>query len=184
MPPMAVPTRVSSRWRLLTWMHLCGTIVGTKLPLSAKSGHWAKRHELMPFFTSEAPNPMPYLYRKMGKNVYTPIGKAILFTALLGFLIADAVALFASCEATPPPSRGGAAVGLLWQLCAMATVAFCMQHFRSTYRPPRQAANRMKAAVMAAIFCFLSVMLFRQSILFSDTLSIRGKVSVGAACFR
>lgn len=119
--------------------------------------------------------------------MYTPIGKCVLFISLLGLVIADFAMLFSSCEATPSPSHGGVAVGLLLQLCAIAAVAFSAQYFRSTYRPPRPATdmNRMKVIALPVFFCFISVGLFRQSILFSDTLNKpRGTISAGEKCFR
>lgn len=78
-------------------------------------------------------------------------------------------------------------MGLLLQLCAIAAIAFCMQYFRLTYRPPRPATdmNRLRIIVLSIIFCFVSVGFFRQSILFSDILNKpRGTISSGEACFR
>ena len=119
--------------------------------------------------------------------MYTPIGKGILFFSLLGFVVVDSVTLLSSCEATPPPSRGGGAIALFLQFCAIAAIAFCMQYFGLTYRPPRPATdmNRIRIIVLPIIFCFLSVGFFRQSILFSDILNKpRGTISSGEACFR
>jgi len=119
--------------------------------------------------------------------MYTPVGKGILLFSLLSFVVVDSMTLLSSCERTPPPSHGGGAVGLLLQLCAIAAIAFCMQYFRLTYRPPRPATdmNRLRIIVLSIIFCFVSVGFFRQSILFSDILNKpRGTISSGEACFR
>lgn len=118
--------------------------------------------------------------------MYTHTGKALLFTALLGFVIADIGALLSVCAATPAPSLGAAGAAIVFQLCALGALAFCLQYFRSTWQPPRHATglNRMKIVVMAAVFCLLSAVLFRHAVLFADTLSSpRGTRSAGSACF-
>lgn len=119
--------------------------------------------------------------------MYTSTGKSILLVSLIGFVIADVVTMFSSCEATPSPSHAGGAIALFLQLCAIAAVAFWMQYFQLTYRPPRPTTdmNRLKLIALPLVFCFMSIGLFRQSVLFSDTLNQgRGATSVGAACFQ
>lgn len=118
--------------------------------------------------------------------MYTRAGKAVLILTLLGFVAADSMALFSVCSATPPYSYGGMAIGVIWQLGAVGAVGFSMQYFRQTYCPHRVVGNkdRIRTVVMAAVFCFLSASLFRQSVLFADTLLVRGATSVGASCFR
>lgn len=117
---------------------------------------------------------------------YTATAKLVLWLCVAGFVALDVLTLHAACGATPDPSRLGATVGVLLQLCAVGSVAFALQYFAWTCQPPRQTAAwmRWRIVTQAAILCFLSVMLFRQSILFADTFTQRGAISVGKACFR
>lgn len=118
--------------------------------------------------------------------MYTRTGKTILAMTLLAFIVADGLALSDVCSATPPYSYGGMVIGLIWQFGAVGAVAFSMQYFRQTFRPQRVVSTPLllRTVVIAAVFCFLSASLFRQSVLFSDTLLVRGKTSVGGSCFR
>lgn len=118
--------------------------------------------------------------------MYTRAGKAVLALTVLAFIVADGLALFDVCSATPPYSYGGMAVGLIWEFGAVGAVALSMQYFRQTFCPQRVVSTPLllRTVVIAAVFCFLSASLFRQSVLFSDTLFVRGKTSVGSSCFR
>jgi hypothetical protein len=117
---------------------------------------------------------------------YTRTGKTILFASMLAFLVADTLAVSGTCDSTPRPSQIGIVVGLVFQCSALAAIAFSMQYFSVMFQPARPASfsHRGKAIGMALIFCVLSVLLFRQSVLYSDTLSSRGATSAGEKCLQ